>query len=360
VRLAPLVTVVTAALIAVATVALAPAASAAPAAAPKTSVLKGDIGVHDPSIYAAHPDGKWYVFSSGRAGVGGGTVGIRSSVDGGHTWTYLGTMWKSIPSWATDMVPGANTMWAPAIHEHGGTFYLYYAVSTIGKNNSVVGLATNTTLDPADPAYKWVDQGKVVRSLPASDFNAIDPEVVDDAAGTPWLVFGSYWSGIQMVQLQWPSGKRSADPQRYHLADRKIALNAIEAPTIVSHAGYYYLLTSWDRCCLGVNSTYKIVVGRSKSVTGPYVDENGTSLMNGGGTVLLKTSGNRIGPGGEAVSGGVIAYHYYDSKANGASRLGLRRLTWGDDGWPQIPAGDALPPATPTPPSAAPAPATVS
>jgi arabinan endo-1,5-alpha-L-arabinosidase len=348
VRLAPLVALAAALFVAttVASVAAASPAAAAPAtAASKPVQLTGDLDVHDPALFVGDPGQKWFVFSSGRPDRGGGSVAIRSSADGGRTWVYVGTIWDAMPGWLTETVPGANMMWAPAIHRHGGTYYLYYAVSTLGKNNSVVALATNATLDPADPAYKWVDQGKVVRSLPASDFNAIDPEVVEDDAGTPWLVFGSYWSGIQMVQLEWPSGKRSADRERRHLADRKIELNAIEAPSILRHDGWYYLLTSWDKCCEGVNSTYKIVAGRSRSVTGPYVDRDGRELMQGGGTVLLETSGKRIGPGGEAVAGDVIAYHYYDGRADGASRLGLRRVTWDDDGWPRLPAGDA--PSTP-------------
>jgi arabinan endo-1,5-alpha-L-arabinosidase len=340
VRLAPLLSV-TAALLAVATVAAAPPATAAPAAAPKTQQLQGDLDVHDPALLKGGLGEKWYVFSSGKPEKGGGTVAIRSSADGGRTWTYVGTIWDAMPTWTTETVRGANNMWAPAIYHHDGTYYLYYAVSTVGHNDSVIGLATNTTLDPDDPAYEWVDQGKVVRSLPASDFNAIDPDVVEDDAGTPWLVFGSYWSGIQMVQLEWPSGKRSADPDRRHLADRKIDLNAIEAPSIVRHDGWYYLLTSWDRCCQGVDSTYKIVAGRSQSVTGPYVDRDGKELMQGGGTPLLESSGDRIGPGGGSVSGDVVAYHYYDGTADGAPRLGLRRLTWAEDGWPQLSPGDA-------------------
>jgi arabinan endo-1,5-alpha-L-arabinosidase len=316
-----------------------PVAAAAPAASQQAG-LKGDLDVHDPALLKGGPGEKWYVFSSGRPDKGGGTVAVRSSADGGRTWSYDGTIWDAMPSWTTEIVPGANAMWAPAIYEHGGVYYLYYAVSTIGKNNSVVALATNSTLDRTDPAYKWVDQGKVVRSLPASDFNAIDPDVVEDGSGTPWLVFGSYWSGIQMVQLEWPSGKRSSDKTRWHLADRKETLNAVEAPSIVRHDGWYYLLTSWDRCCQGVDSTYRIMVGRSRTVTGPYVDRDGRELMQGGGTPLLKSKGDRIGPGGESVSGGVVAYHYYDAKADGASRLGLRRLSFDDDGWPELPAGD--------------------
>ena len=341
-RLAPLATL-TALLLALAAALAAPVAGAAPAARSAAPALRGDLDVHDPALLTGGPGEKWYVFASGKPGKGGGTIDIRSSADRGRTWAYDGTVLDAMPKWATEAVPGANNMWAPAIHRHDGTYYLYYAVSTLGRNNSVVALATNTTLDPDDPAYRWVDQGKVIRSTPDSDFNAIDPEVVEDENGAPWMVLGSYWSGIQMVALEYPSGKRSADRERRHLADRKIALNAVEAPAIVRHDGWFYLFTSWDKCCVGTDSTYRIVVGRSRAVTGPYVDRDGRALLEGGGTTVLKSSGDRIGPGGESVSDGVVAYHYYDGTKGGAPRLGLRPLTWGDGGWPELPAGDAPP-----------------
>src|SRR4051794_25760344 len=198
VRLAPLATL-TVVLLALAAALAAPVAGAAPAARFAAPALRGDLDVHDPALLTGGPGEKWYVFASGKPGKGGGSIDIRSSADRGRTWAYDGTVWDAIPAWATEAVPGANNMWAPAIHRHGGTYYLYYAVSTIGRNNSVIGLATNTTLDRSDPAYRWTDQGKVIRSTPDSDFNAIDPEVVEDEAGTPWMVLGSYWSGIQMV-----------------------------------------------------------------------------------------------------------------------------------------------------------------
>jgi arabinan endo-1,5-alpha-L-arabinosidase len=352
VRLAPLLSV-TAAVVAVVLTAAAPSALAAPQAAPQTAAkavtqLRGDLDVHDPAFLKGGAGQKWYVFASGKPDKGGGTIDIRSSADNGRTWAYDGTVWDAMPAWLHQTVPGANNMWAPAIHQHAGTYYLYYAVSTTGHNDSVIGLATNTTLDRTNPAYKWVDQGKVVRSLPASDFNAIDPEVTEDDAGTPWLVFGSYWTGIQMVQLEWPSGKRSADRTRLYLADRKVNPNAIEAPSIVHRGGWFYLFTSWDRCCLGVDSTYRIVVGRSKTVTGPYVDHDGRALTDGGGTTVLSSKGDRVGPGGESISGDVIAYHYYDGAADGSPTLGLRQLAWTADGWPQLRAGDQIKPGTPT------------
>jgi arabinan endo-1,5-alpha-L-arabinosidase len=341
---------ITASVVTTFTSAAAEAAPAPAARAPATVQPAGDLDAHDAALARGTGPHDWYVYSSGLPGTGGGAVQIRKSVDDGRTWGYAGTIWNGIPSWATDMVPGTDSMWAPEVFRHGNTFYLYYAVSTLGHNNSVVGLATNTTLDPAAPGYKWVDQGKVVRSVPESDFNAIDPDVIEDAAGTPWLVFGSYWSGIQMVQLEWPSGKRSPDPDRLHLADRKLPLNAIEGAAMISHGGWYYLFTSWDKCCVGLQSTYRIVVGRSKAVTGPYVDRDGHDLMNGGGTTLLASNGNQIGPGGESIAGGVLAYHYYDAKANGAARLGLRTLNWSADGWPQLANGLTVAPKAPVQP----------
>ena len=181
---------VTVALYIFAAVAVSAAASAAPspsqppAAVPLVGPLHGNVTLHDPALAQGATGHIWYVYSSGDPGVGGGTVQIRKSVDDGHTWSYLGTVWNANPSWLTKELPGANTMWAPEIIRHGNTYYLYYAVSTLGHNDSVIALATNTTLDPTAPGYRWVDQGKVVRSLPASDFNAIDPDVVQDAAGT--------------------------------------------------------------------------------------------------------------------------------------------------------------------------------
>ncbi len=355
VRLAPLLTVTAVVFAAVAGITAPPAAAtevaATEAAATEAAVataatdtgsagdgawrLRGDLAAHDPALVKGGGGKDWYVFGTGEPSKGGGTIQIRSSKDG-RNWTYAGTVWDKIPSWITEAVPGANNLWAPEVYQHDGTYYLYYSASTWGRNNSVIALATNTTLDPTDPAYNWVDAGQVIRSAPASNFNAIDPGIVEDADGTPWMAFGSYWSGIQMVQLEWPSGKRSADKTRLQLADREVAPNAIEAPYIVPHEGWYYLFTSWGQCCQGAKSDYKIVVGRSRSVNGGYVDRDGRNLLDGGGTVLQASTGSHIGPGGQSVSKEIIAYHYYDAKAKGAPTLGLQRVSWAEDGWPEL------------------------
>lgn len=315
---------------------LTPLTIASPAPADAADQLTGDLAAHDPALVAGRDGEPWYVFSTGDPSVGGGTIQVRTSVNGRH-WTFAGTVWDAIPAWLTEAVPGVVNLWAPDVYWHGGTYYLYYTASTFGSNTSVIALATNTTLDPNDPAYAWVDRGPVLRSTARDDFNAIDPAVVEDRHGTPWLAFGSFWSGIRMVRLAWPSGLRApGSPDILRLADRRASPNAIEAPYIVRYGGWYYLFTSWGQCCQGTRSDYRIVVGRSAEVTGPYVDRGGRSLLNGGGTLLLATAGDRVGPGGQSVSGGIIAYHYYDAAAGGAPRLALQRILWTGDGWPQL------------------------
>jgi arabinan endo-1,5-alpha-L-arabinosidase len=296
----------------------------------------GDLRTHDPALVRESPRGDWYVFSTGDPAVTNGTVQIRRSTDLRH-WTYAGTVFEDIPAWVREAVPGVSNIWAPDVYEHDGTYYLYYSGSTFGSNRSVIGLATNTTLDPADPDYEWVDQGLVTRSVPDDDYNAIDPGIVEDEDGTPWLAFGSFWSGIRMLELAWPAGKPVAgqgEPLR--LADRHVPPNAIEAPYIIRHHGWYYLFVSIDFCCRGTGSTYKIAVGRSRSVTGPYHDRLGTPLAHGCGTVILSERGTMFGPGGQSVYDGILAHHYYDGTADGDFRLGLRKIVWQADGWPRI------------------------
>lgn len=315
--------------------------SAAAASSPKVpDKPTGDLRTHDPAlIREAGRGGDWFVYSTGDPAVAGGTVQIRRS-DDLKNWTYAGNVFDEIPAWVRTAVPGVSNIWAPDVYFNDGVYYLYYSGSTFGSNRSVIGLATNTTLDPRSPSYRWVDQGEVWRSIPDNDYNAIDPGIVEDTSGTPYMAFGSFWSGIRMVRLEWPSGKAVAgqgEPLR--LADRHVPPNAIEAPYIIRHGGWYYLFVSLDFCCRGVDSTYKIAVGRSRSVTGPYLDELGTPLAHGGGTVILSENGTMFGPGGQSVYDGVLAHHYYDGTAGGDFRLGLRRLQWTKDGWPRLTTG---------------------
>jgi arabinan endo-1,5-alpha-L-arabinosidase len=293
--------------------------------------LSGDIAVHDPAYAAGSEGAASFIYSTGNGQIADGNVQIRRSVDG-LDWEYVGEVWQEKPAWLVEAVPGVDNLWAPELYEHDGTWYLYYSASLFGTNTSVIALATNNTLDPDAAGYEWVDQGEVITSVGA-DYNAIDPGVVEDADGTPWLSFGSFSSGLHLVELEWPTGLRANDADPELIADRDLATNALEAPFVLAHEDYFYLFFSRDFCCRGTESTYNIAVGRAESVAGPYLDANGAALLDDGGTPLLETDGDRVGPGGQSVSGGTLAFHYYDAAQDGLFQLGLIPLRW-EDGWP--------------------------
>lgn len=298
--------------------------------------LEGDVANHDPALVATSDGGDWYVYSTGDVRIGLGAPQIRRSADG-VDWEYVGTAWdaQSRPEWVYEEIPGVENFWAPELVEHDGTWYLYYSASTFASNRSLIGLMTSPTLDVDDPAYGWTDRGEVWRSAPGeTHYNAIDAGVVTDADGTPWMAFGSFWGGIQLLELEWPSGKPIAGAEPTLIATRNTATNAIEAPYLVHRDGWYYLFVSRDTCCAGVDSTYSIAVGRAADITGPYLDSWGNDMRYNGGDELLSTRGAMIGPGGQSYSNGHLAYHYYDADSGGAPRLDIRRLAWTEDGWP--------------------------
>ncbi|MEW9870956.1 glycoside hydrolase family 43 protein [Arthrobacter sp. HS15c] len=315
------------------------------------SVVGATSPIHDPALIIAD-DGTWYVYSTGLLNrENGGTIQIFSSHDEGTTWEYTGTVWDRIPAWidqhfSDGELPG--NLWAPEITEHNGTYYLYYSASRFGGNNSLTALATNTTLDPSDPDYEWVDQGLVASSPatgldpnnPGKTFNAIDAGIIEDADGTPYMAIGSFWYGIFLVPLEWPTGKpvEGWQSQTVNIADRFMPGNPVEAPYITEHDGYYYLFVSFDSCCRGADSTYKVAVGRSTSVKGPYLDKDGRDMFGGGGSVVLDSHGAITGPGGQSVFGDYLAFHYYDGSNEEIPyfpTLGVQKINW-MDGWPEF------------------------
>jgi arabinan endo-1,5-alpha-L-arabinosidase len=302
--------------------------------------MTGDIGdfipgviddpVHDPAI--VEDRGTYYVFSTGilrNPADPGGIFMRRSQGTLAGPWESMAEI--AVPDWAREYNP--NHLWAPDAVRRGNTFYLYYAVSTFGSNTSAIGVASTRTPGDVD---SWVDHGPVVTTeAGVHDYNAIDPYVFSDR-GKWWIAFGSHWSGIKLQRL---ASMTEVTGPVLSLADRRVPPNAVENPAIFKHRGWYYLLVSWDRCCAGVDSTYKIAVGRSRSVTGPYVDQAGVPLTQGGGTVILAGDGNQIGTGAADVHqefGLVyVVHHYYDGDANGVIRMQIRSLEW-EDGWPHF------------------------
>ncbi len=302
--------------------------------------------VHDPVL--ACEDGRYYMFTTG-FGIGQLTSDDRVS------WQPVRGPLDPIPEWAKTAVPGyRGHTWAPDIVRARNRWYLYYSCSTFGKNTSAIGVMTTPTLNPQSPDYGWQDLGMVVRSeRGTTDYNAIDPAVILDRRGRPWLAFGSFWDGIQLVRLKkdmrTPVGKprtvaRRRAPKTILHNDTEPGVeagnNAIEAPFLVYRDGWYYLFVSFDLCCRGLNSTYKTAVGRSRKVTGPYLDRDGRPMTEGGGTIIASSDDRYCGVGHCGVyafdDGWYIVAHAYDRSLNGASKLFLRPLDWTDDGWPEV------------------------
>lgn len=316
----------------------APTPTASPTA---TSIaLSGAVSpVHDPSILK---DGdSYYLFTTGNAGDPEGLLALRTSPDM-RAWTLRGGSYLALPAWAKTAVPGATGMWAPDISKVGGQYRLYYSISTFGKNQSAIGLATATKIDPAAPAANWVDQGPVIQSQTSDDFNAIDPMAFSDADSRAWLVFGSFWSGIKLIRIDPATGLRLAGDSAPRALAQRPAPDAVEAPYIIRHGSYYYLFVSFDTCCQGAASSYNTVVGRASAPDGPYADRDGRAMLQGGGTAVLgngQGDGSRfVGRGGASIlqqsDGDYIVYHAYDRQQNGVPTLQIQKLSWTTDGWP--------------------------
>ena len=303
---------------------------------PPQPQMTGDTRVHDPSVIEV--DGKFAAFGTGEQGRYHGAIRVKTSPDGVR-WTDAGAIGPGVPKWAIDALGFQPlNVWAPSISHRGGKFFLYYSLSSFGHNTSAIGLMTSASFDPAKPADGWQDQGLVLKSGVGDDFNAIDPFRIDVSDGRAFLSYGSYWSGIKLGELDPETGKFKGDAPAVPLASRQGG--AVEASSILEHEGKFYLFVSFDQCCRGVVSTYNIRVGRADRIEGPYVDRDGKGMLEGGGSLMLGTTGRFIGPGGqEAVKtsrGDMLVYHYYDGDAAGVAKLQLSPLGWTADGWPEL------------------------
>lgn len=297
-------------------------------AAPWT--LSGDIVTHDPHIYKT--SSLWWLFET----TDNSGIGVKYSGDG-RAWTQgVSIFGNGLQWWTNYTAPGKPAqVWAPGCGEWAGMGYCYYAVSSFGSQKSAIGLTTSAG---GIAAGNWVDQGAIITSQAGSPYNAIDPSLAVTTDGTPHIVFGSFWNGIYIkrvskVNLKPPTG----DPINIARDTANGIENGIVVSRNVNGTTYYYLFVSKGACCQGANSTYFIAVGRSTSITGPYVDKAGVAMLSGGGTVLA-TSGSRFkGPGGQSLlsDGSVMAWHAYDAQNNGTPVLFINNVTWGADGWPQ-------------------------
>jgi arabinan endo-1,5-alpha-L-arabinosidase len=319
---------------------------------------------HDPEIIKQGDT--YYLFPTGGA--------VSSSSDLIH-WEFAYNIFEKAPDWVTDDIVGApgsgsplagggngpvslaspsprprgGRIAAPDVQLVNGVYYLFYNVTAFAKNTSAIGVATNNTLDPHSPDFHWVDHGMVVQSIPNRDmWNAIDANLVMDRA-QGWLVFGSFWGGIKMVKLA-PDLLSIAKPQvwftlarqprNFNLDDTDPGDGTIEGPFVYKHFQYFYLFVSLGYCCRGVDSDYNLVVGRSRTVEGPYVDRDGKLLSRGGGTPIAKGNADWAGVGHNSAytmdGKSILIMHGYDKRDNGRSKLILREIKWDRGDWPSI------------------------
>ena len=311
--------------------------------------------VHDPVM--AYEDSTYYIFATG--------VGIQQMTSKDRkTWTVKPEpLMTVIPKWTHDSVPGFRShVWAPDIIRWHNRWWLAYSCSTFGRNGSAIGLLSTRSL--SFPV--WNDEGCIVSSKEKRDnWNAIDPNFVIDDNDQPWLVWGSFWDGIQLARLDTTmhipaGGKPRTIARRYNLSgsESEASLpinpnppknptsdyagpNAIEAPFIFKHDGWYYLFVSWDYCCQGSKSNYRVAVGRSRSVEGPYLDREDKDMAAGGGTLFIEGDKKAYDAAGHCAAytfGGedIFICHGYSIAHGGASILIQRPIHWTADGWPML------------------------
>jgi len=292
----------------------------------------------------AYENGRYYLLSTGN--------GLQwATSEDRKTWNIQPTPFiKDIPQWTRDSVPGfSRHVWAPDIIKWHGQWWLSYSCSTFGKNTSAIGLMSAPTLDGT-----WTDQGCLIASKQDRDnWNAIDPCFAIDGNDTPWLVWGSFWDGIQMARLgedmhmvsePFTIARRHSEGDtdvEENPTSRFAGNNAIEAPFILKHGDYYYLFVSWDYCCRGARSNYRVAVGRSRKIEGPYTDSEGRDMRNGGGNLFLEGDKVEFEAAGHCAvydmdGKTIFICHGYSTRMNGASILMQREVAWTADGWPTL------------------------
>ncbi len=322
-------------------------------------------GIHDPSKIVKCDDTYW-IF-----GTGDGINGIYSKDL--ITWQTGPTPFTktAFPAWIKSYVSAfEGTFWAPDIIFMNNKYYLYYSCSEWGTMTSTIGCVTNKTLNPNDPEYKWEDVGflGIWSYQPGLALNAIDPSLMRGHDGKIWMVYGSFnYQGIVVTEIDSITGKPKTfagnlpgtsianswtGPQSYNYGEG-------EGASMIYRDGYYYLFYNKGGCCAGIASTYYMVMGRSASPKGPFLDKTGKTMriagQPSGGTVVLKHDNSRgtddryFGPGhfGLYSENGVdyVTFHYYDPNGyypnpavnnQGGPTLGLAKLVWNEDGWPSI------------------------
>nr|WP_315254977.1 arabinan endo-1,5-alpha-L-arabinosidase [uncultured Flavobacterium sp.] len=286
--------------------------------------VTGTVASHDPSTIVKSGV-NYYVFTTGD------NIPMTYSTNLVN-WSWGTSVFTSTPSWIASYVPGfTKNFWAPDVAWFNNRWNMYYSCSTFGSATSAIGLVTAPSISQS-AGTKWTDRGRVVSSTSSSDVNAIDPSILVDGSNV-YMAYGSWHAGIGVVQITPSTGLPTGT--RTIVAGGSAA--SWEAPCLIKEGSYYYMFVNRGNCCQGVNSTYYIVVGRSTSPFGPFVDKSGVKLTSGGGTTVLAKQGNYIGPGHLSRITGTQkgSVHYYDGADSGNPKLEIVYFTW-SNGWPTL------------------------
>ncbi len=243
------------------------------------------------------------------------------------TWVFDG-----VPSWIRAKLGNSAAIWAPGFYTVGNKLCIYYCASTLGSQNSLIGLVYAES-----PTGPFTDMGIVIESKAGDPYNCIDPNIFVDDDGKTYLVFGSYWEGIFMRRIDPETGLLDeSETKLWHLAKGE---GGLEAPYLVKHGDYYYLFVA--RGILGQNESYHLAVGRSKSLFGPYLDKSGNPMREGNSSALTENKSQ--------IEGVAHAQPFLDSDGqwyliaeawpddtdlSNNIYLHISKMVWSEDGWP--------------------------
>jgi len=332
-----------------------------------------NINVHDPSMIMH--DSRYYMFHTGR--------GISNWVSRDKVnWLRLDPVFNSAPLWTENITSNFdNYISAPNISYHDGKYYLYYSISSTDLNDSAIGLVTNQSVNPSDPDFKWEDQGMVIGSYSEKNrWNATDAALTFDENGIPWLAFASHQMGIKMVRLKndLKTVEISSDTSEvYTIAkrgkfqnvkgeittgtssiqmdndesiritekrqDQQLKNCTLSAPFIFKRDMFYYLFATREPCHQDEDFSDEIIVGRSKSITGPYVGTNGDLMDNGGGSTLIRGNEEYSGVAHNSIyqfeEKNYLVGHAYNRGNEKGTKLIILEIIWNDDNWPNVDLG---------------------
>jgi len=293
-------------------------------------VLKN--AVHDPVMIREGDN--YYIFATGRG------ISVKTSKDM-KNWENINAVFPdttNLPAWHRDDIPKQRGhLWAPDIHYRDGLFHLYYSVSAWMDFNSSIGYATNKTLDQHSPDYKWIDKGKVIDFRNGGEgVNVIDPNVFVEKDGSVWLFYGSYKAGLRLVEIDRKTGKLKSEKPGLTILTNSLG----EGVFVIRVDDYYYIFASRGRCCSGLESTYQVVMGRSKNLKGPYLNKAGESWVDDKYSLFMEGNYEEPGRGHNGFftehDTTYIVYHAYTRSANGASLLNIKPVYMDEEGWPTL------------------------